>query len=467
LSFIGQTPLKKYSTIQTKEFVLLYQIFLLVIHINSLAEVHRNTVTLIGQGSGVYSSNSSNSSNLIAYGSGNNKGRNKIVANAVDGIYSLSSSPIFGKDIVNQYGNNQIQDNGGYQAVQSSAGQLRAERCYWAGQQNDISGNVDNVPYLSTAPNPVGWGQSDTYDPSLFMRKEDDFVLGDSLIFARMSNEMLAQSGTLSKGFDPVEWAAKFAAAMATGLEKGDWADAAEVITELWRELQDGRVPLLDYTLLAAYVDDAAVESTIRKYLALTLVEKSLAEQDISQALADLVKYQTSNSTEAAELLANAGIIYLFRKNDLAAAQNVLTQLQAMAQSGDINAARQADSFGKIIDDYQQRNTSVTNLSRPVAEPAASIIPATSRLAQNYPNPFNPATIIRFSLQDNQKVRLRIFDLNGKLTRILVDGELPAGEHTISWDGRNQSGGSVASGIYFYEIMVSDKIERKKMTLIR
>ncbi|MGH7453880.1 MAG: hypothetical protein ACRENG_21195 [bacterium] len=57
---------------------------------------------------------------------------------------------------------------------------MKAEQCYWAGQQNDISGIVDNSPYLSTAPNPVGWGQSDTYDPSFLVPLDPGSNTGES-----------------------------------------------------------------------------------------------------------------------------------------------------------------------------------------------------------------------------------------------------------------------------------------------
>jgi len=96
-----------------------------------------------------------------------------------------------------------------------------------------------------------------------------------------------------------------------------------------------------------------------------------------------------------------------------------------------------------------------------------SELPAAFDLAQNYPNPFNPETTIRFSLRDRQKIRLVIFDLSGKLVRTLIDNELPAGEQTFSWDGRDQHGRTAVSGVYFYELLVGDKVERKKMTLVR
>jgi flagellar hook assembly protein FlgD len=70
-------------------------------------------------------------------------------------------------------------------------------------------------------------------------------------------------------------------------------------------------------------------------------------------------------------------------------------------------------------------------------------------------------------MNERQKVRLAIYDLAGHRVRTLVDGELAAGDQIISWDGRDQQGRSMASGVYFYELAAGNQIERKKMTLVR
>jgi hypothetical protein len=132
-------------------------------------------------------------------------------------------------------------------------------------------------------------------------------------------------------------------AAINAGLSTGDWGPASMLITDLHRELQDACIPALDFALVNTYANDSKVAAFIRKML----------------ALAKLTAFRQSNSANAAEFLANAGLIHLYRQNDLAAAQN-----------------------------------------------------------------------------ERQTMRLLIFDLHGKLVRTLIDGELPSGEHTISWDGR-------------------------------
>ncbi len=89
--------------------------------------------------------------------------------------------------------------------------------------------------------------------------------------------------------------------------------------------------------------------------------------------------------------------------------------------------------------------------------------------AINLPNPFNPETIIYFRLQKPVSVRLAIYDIRGRQIRVLLHDEpFTPGIHRVRWDGRNQSGANVASGMYFYVVqMGSEKIVKQKMLLLR
>ena len=72
--------------------------------------------------------------------------------------------------------------------------------------------------------------------------------------------------------------------------------------------------------------------------------------------------------------------------------------------------------------------------------------------ARNYPNPFNPETNIEYTLQNPEKVTLRIYNVNGQVVRTLLNGSQSAGTHTVLWNGRNERGAMVPSGLYFYRI---------------
>jgi hypothetical protein len=84
-----------------------------------------------------------------------------------------------------------------------------------------------------------------------------------------------------------------------------------------------------------------------------------------------------------------------------------------------------------------------------------------------HPNPFNPAATITFSLASSRHANLAIYDAQGRLVRTLVDGTLARGRHSIAWNGTNESGARVASGVYFSRIAADKKFATKKILLLR
>ena len=94
-------------------------------------------------------------------------------------------------------------------------------------------------------------------------------------------------------------------------------------------------------------------------------------------------------------------------------------------------------------------------------------LPTELTLEQNHPNPFNPDTQIKFGLPAPSHVRLRVLNTRGETVRTIVDEDKPAGWFTITWDGKNEGGQQVASGIYLYLIETEEKRIIKRMTLIR
>ncbi len=97
----------------------------------------------------------------------------------------------------------------------------------------------------------------------------------------------------------------------------------------------------------------------------------------------------------------------------------------------------------------------------------SEIIPDGYELAQNYPNPFNISTTIQYSIPRRSDVSLTIFNVLGQQVHQWTFDGLPAGTYALDWDGRNQSGGVVASGVYFYRILTADRHLSKKMVLLK
>jgi parallel beta-helix repeat protein len=93
--------------------------------------------------------------------------------------------------------------------------------------------------------------------------------------------------------------------------------------------------------------------------------------------------------------------------------------------------------------------------------------PVSFALYQNHPNPFNPVTVIAYSMAEAGHVELKVFNSNGQLIRTLVDEFTTAGSHSARWNGTDDSGMEVSSGVYFYGIKAADFTETRKMILMK
>ena len=92
---------------------------------------------------------------------------------------------------------------------------------------------------------------------------------------------------------------------------------------------------------------------------------------------------------------------------------------------------------------------------------------AVTTLYQNYPNPFNPSTTISFYLPQPERVVLTIYDVAGRRVRRLVDDNVTFGRTDVTWDGRNDNGERVGSGVYFYRLVAGKKVLTRKLTVLK
>ena len=95
------------------------------------------------------------------------------------------------------------------------------------------------------------------------------------------------------------------------------------------------------------------------------------------------------------------------------------------------------------------------------------VIPAKFEVFQNYPNPFNPTTTISYAIPTGSFVSLKIYDILGREVRTLVNTEQKPGVYNTVWNGDNNFGNKVASGIYIYRVVAGNKIQSKKMILMK
>jgi hypothetical protein len=101
------------------------------------------------------------------------------------------------------------------------------------------------------------------------------------------------------------------------------------------------------------------------------------------------------------------------------------------------------------------------------ADLTASTAPIRDALNQNWPNPFNPTTWIQYSISSDRQVKLKVYDVLGRTVKTLVDEFKSRNHYRILWDGTNDSGEAVASGIYFYQIQAGSYNATRKMVLLR
>jgi len=92
---------------------------------------------------------------------------------------------------------------------------------------------------------------------------------------------------------------------------------------------------------------------------------------------------------------------------------------------------------------------------------------AVNVLQQNYPNPFNPQTTIAFSVKERGPGSLKIYSVAGELVRTLANEEFGAGPHTKVWDGRDDAGQTVSSGVYFYRLVAKNFTQTRKMVALK
>ena len=105
---------------------------------------------------------------------------------------------------------------------------------------------------------------------------------------------------------------------------------------------------------------------------------------------------------------------------------------------------------------------------QPTTAVISDIVPIEFSLANNYPNPFNPITNISFTIPTQLDVKVNIYNVMGRLVANVTKGRLDAGTYNVKWNGRDHSGNTLPSGLYFYEVVGGNQFRKvKKMTLLK
>jgi hypothetical protein len=120
-----------------------------------------------------------------------------------------------------------------------------------------------------------------------------------------------------------------------------------------------------------------------------------------------------------------------------------------------------------VTDSFSPFALGFNRIPTDVSEEIPGELPTGFQLHQNYPNPFNPQTTVEFSLAAHSQVTIEIFNILGQRVKTLVDESKPAGSYRVIWNGDNDSGQKVSTGIYFYRFTTENHSETKKMMLLK
>ncbi|HIB89582.1 TPA: T9SS type A sorting domain-containing protein, partial [Candidatus Poribacteria bacterium] len=139
---------------------------------------------------------------------------------------------------------------------------------------------------------------------------------------------------------------------------------------------------------------------------------------------------------------------------------------------GDVNLALKSIGIGNLVVADQQALPVPFEIDPSITADLESVVEERFGLGQNYPNPFNPETWIPYQLASSEAVLVQIYDASGHLVRQIDVGFRSAGSYTsraksVYWDGRNEFGEQVASGVYYYTIHAGDFSATSKMLLLK
>ena len=291
-----------------------------------------------------------------------------------------------------------------------------------------------NVAYYFSAEDNAGNATTET---TMF-----EYIAGDHLIFDNGVVDFV-------NSFGPGSTSGLLGAAVRISVPEGK---KAQLTTALIRNYTDVNRPNSDM-LLHVWADNGGVPGT-DLITPITVMPEATLENTSPMTRVDLRSY----AAELSDLLGDFFIGFTVPSGEVWVTQ---TTPGTFGRTFTFNGT----SWGAETDDYHFR--AVVKLDPAVGIEDDQILPVQFTLEQNYPNPFNPSTTLKYALPTNADVRLEIYNVLGQLVKVLVDADQTAGFKTAIWDGTNQYGEKVASGIYIYRIKAAEFVQSKKMILMK
>lgn len=206
-------------------------------------------------------------------------------------------------------------------------------------------------------------------------------------------------------------------------------------------------VTLSDVGAMRAFEFELTYDANRFEYLTVSADDMSIPGSALQVRVVEPGRLMMFNAFESAQTIAD---------------ESVLAQLQFLVNG----SFDQADPF-QIARGLQINGL---DLLTPMAETGSLLAvtaPKAFSLYQNFPNPFNPETLIRYDIAESVQVSLQVYNVLGQLVRTLVNEQQAAGRYSITWNGLDQAGVAVSSGVYFYQIQAGSYEQGKRLVLLK
>ena len=390
---------------------------------------------------------SSSSPNLIGKSSSESFGANKIIDNGLGGSWwgvcpSDNGNPNLGttNDSTNYAaGRNSLYDNTSWQVKNLSSNAIYARRNYWKSYPPYNYGTVYHVGPTYGELSNVG---------ALWKKQGNE----EKILEYLAKGQELEGQGSFDEAVENYRW-------VIDNYPESEYSDFAFARLKSCRA-QQGNEDLEDkYTadLVTQYSDKRIGESAI---LWLPVIAAKQGRKSEAVSMSSNWMDSKANTELEKDLLFQLAMIYYYEFQDYKAARETMdTFLEKFPDDIRSFDIKNLDFLFDYTPDLPKQDPGTSEKPEQVIDNFV--------LEQNYPNPFNPETEISFQLPEDVHVKLSIFNMLGQKVRTLIVKQMATGYHTIKWDGRNDFGNNVTSGVYLYVIQAGEFFDVKKMVLMQ
>jgi tetratricopeptide (TPR) repeat protein len=361
-------------------------------------------------------------------------------------VITSSSNPNIGNVSANSGGNNSIFGNTSYEIENTSNNNISACRNYWGNpngpQAGDINGSVNTSYYLGSDPNPLSKMTASItfiYDSTLNIPIElqqanyemifNNYDKASAILKEYLLREKINAFGNL---------------AAVLFLKNIDfYLDSKSIVNEVELLLKSKLCDNVRYELL----------------LGLSLIYQKASNNNAALDCLEKVLTIKLSTEQENRLLFQKAFLYKFSLQDNDKAKFYLNELLNNNKDNSIDYQLALDELNSLNDFSNNSQPQIGNTKK--IEMTESELPNEFRIFENYPNPFNPSTTIKYSLPVNSKVEVLIYDIMGREVKTLVNGNNSIGYKEVVWDGRNNNGQQVSSGIYICRLNAISREDRR------